>query len=122
MDGCPLGLGLVVEDKPTEFSCKSMFELFLQGLYYIRSMLVTAAGKIPSLGEQLSSYSHEWQIVESMVRLVKGRCNRLLFVITSFCYTGSKVESKGITSRNIQQYVPIIIRNKILLTDKERYD
>ena len=21
MDGCPLGLGLVVEDKPTEFSC-----------------------------------------------------------------------------------------------------
>ena len=22
MDGCPLGLGLVVEDKPTEFSCK----------------------------------------------------------------------------------------------------
>ena len=23
MDGCPLGLGLVVEDKPTEFSCTS---------------------------------------------------------------------------------------------------
>ena len=23
MDGCPLGLGLVVEDKPTEFSCYS---------------------------------------------------------------------------------------------------
>ena len=22
MDGCPLGLGLVVEDKPTEFSCR----------------------------------------------------------------------------------------------------
>ena len=22
MDGCPLGLGLVVEDKPIEFSCK----------------------------------------------------------------------------------------------------
>ena len=22
MDGCPLGLGLVVEDKPTEFSCE----------------------------------------------------------------------------------------------------
>ena len=21
MDGCPLGLGLVAEDKPTEFSC-----------------------------------------------------------------------------------------------------
>ena len=21
MDGCPLGLGLVMEDKPTEFSC-----------------------------------------------------------------------------------------------------
>ena len=21
MDGCPLGLGLVVEDEPTEFSC-----------------------------------------------------------------------------------------------------
>ena len=23
MDGCPLGLGLVIEDKPTEFSCMS---------------------------------------------------------------------------------------------------
>ena len=23
MDGCPLGLGLVVEDKPTEFSCNT---------------------------------------------------------------------------------------------------
>ena len=22
MDGCPLGLGLVVEDEPTEFSCR----------------------------------------------------------------------------------------------------
>ena len=25
MDGCPLGLGLVVEDKPTEFSCISIY-------------------------------------------------------------------------------------------------
>ena len=24
MDGCPLGLGLVVEDKPTEFSCDDL--------------------------------------------------------------------------------------------------
>ncbi len=24
MDGCPLGLGLVVEDKPTEFSCSML--------------------------------------------------------------------------------------------------
>ena len=24
MDGCPLGLGLVVEDKPTEFSCMAL--------------------------------------------------------------------------------------------------
>ena len=28
MDGCPLGLGLVVEDKPTEFSC-TMYMLYL---------------------------------------------------------------------------------------------
>ncbi len=27
MDGCPLGLGLVVEDKPTEFSCTCMTKL-----------------------------------------------------------------------------------------------
>ena len=26
MDGCPLGLGLVVEDKPTEFSCMYIIE------------------------------------------------------------------------------------------------
>ena len=27
MDGCPLGLGLVVEDKPTEFSCNATLVL-----------------------------------------------------------------------------------------------
>ena len=35
MDGCPLGLGLVVEDKPTEFSCfqsrSSVCPLFIKG-------------------------------------------------------------------------------------------
>ncbi len=33
MDGCPLGLGLVVEDKPTEFSCvcaQIKFEMSVQ--------------------------------------------------------------------------------------------
>ena len=30
MDGCPLGLGLVVEDKPTEFSCTCSFNLPLK--------------------------------------------------------------------------------------------
>ena len=29
MDGCPLGLGLVVEDKPTEFSCTRCCSLAL---------------------------------------------------------------------------------------------
>ena len=27
MDGCPLGLGLVVEDKPTEFSCELFYNI-----------------------------------------------------------------------------------------------
>ena len=30
MDGCPLGLGLVVEDKPTEFSCLIAILHFLE--------------------------------------------------------------------------------------------
>ena len=33
MDGCPLGLGLVVEDKPTEFSCRTFQTEVLHQLY-----------------------------------------------------------------------------------------
>ena len=34
MDGCPLGLGLVVEDKPTEFSCTHSRPLYtIKGTY-----------------------------------------------------------------------------------------
>ena len=29
MDGCPLGLGLVVEDKPTKFSCDKRASKYL---------------------------------------------------------------------------------------------
>ena len=28
MDGCPLGLGLVAEDKPTEFSCTCTCKMY----------------------------------------------------------------------------------------------
>ena len=35
MDGCPLGLGLVVEDKPTEFSCSSAKDLNLSASYFL---------------------------------------------------------------------------------------
>ena len=31
MDGCPLGLGLVVEDKPTEFSCRYLKDTIVNG-------------------------------------------------------------------------------------------
>ena len=39
MDGCPLGLGLVVEDKPTEFSCTyvialtAMYQIFMSKIH-----------------------------------------------------------------------------------------
>ena len=42
MDGCPLGLGLVVEDKPTEFSCTvepRLSDPRLSGISIIRSEL-----------------------------------------------------------------------------------
>ena len=39
MDGCPLGLGLVVEDKPTEFSCTCMSPL----LSYITTQALACA-------------------------------------------------------------------------------
>ena len=35
MDGCPLGLGLVVEDKPTEFSHVYTYTLYLFVMVYI---------------------------------------------------------------------------------------
>ena len=46
MDGCPLGLGLVVEDKPTEFSCISNDGIFItvnccQQLSLIHTKLVS---------------------------------------------------------------------------------
>ena len=35
MDGCPLGLGLVVEDKPTEFSCSYLTSSSVLGDFII---------------------------------------------------------------------------------------
>ena len=31
MDSCPLGLGLVVGDKPTEFSCSTFIHMYIHG-------------------------------------------------------------------------------------------
>ena len=39
MDGCPLGLGLVVEDKPTEFSYNYKYVYFCSGRYRISMIL-----------------------------------------------------------------------------------
>ena len=42
MDGCPLGLGLVVEDKPTEFSCTCTHNLQRDGKPYCHNPCYSA--------------------------------------------------------------------------------
>ena len=52
MDGCPLGLGLVVEDKPTEFSCLQL-KFFASFLYHLPSLTLWHADIGDESGETL---------------------------------------------------------------------
>ena len=54
MDGCPLGLGLVVEDEPTEFSC------ILHVCICVCAVVPYGEPKCPFLGGNLVPFPCVW--------------------------------------------------------------